>query len=105
VKVSVANEETLTPIFEFEDGLTTLNAIAFSPDGTKLAVLTGPDFRVYDIGTGLRIDLITIADDIGTSFAFSPDGDQVYIGTLSGKIDLIDLILVPPMTEPTEAQQ
>ena len=36
---------------------------------------------------------------------FRDRGTKVAIGTQAGKLDLIDLILVPPMAEPTETHQ
>lgn len=104
-KVHIVNGNDLTDILTLSDNFTSLRRIGFSPDGTKLGVLTGPDFRVYDVATGLRLDFIPIPNDDGLSFDFNADGTKVAIGTQAGKLDLIDLILVPPMTEPTETQQ
>ncbi len=104
-KVRIIDGNDLTDILTLSDDFTSLRRVGFSPDGTKLGVLTGPDFRVYDVATGLRLDLIPIPNDDGLAFDFSTDGTKVAIGTQAGKLDLIDLILVPPMTEPTETHQ
>ena len=104
-KIRFFDGNDLTDILTISDDFTSMRRIGFSPDGTKLGVLTGPDFRVYDVATGLRLDLIPIPNDDGLCFDFTADGTKVAIGTQAGKIDLIDLILVPPMTEPTETHQ
>jgi len=96
---------TMTETMVIDDGFNTLRQLAFSPDGTKLGVMTGPDFRVYDVASGKRLDTISITVDLGSTFAFSADSTKVYLGTFGGKIIKTDLILVPPMTEVTETQQ
>lgn len=105
IKIRIAPAATIEPTLTIDDGFPYLRSLTFSPDGTKLGVLTGPDFRVYDVATGLRLDLIPITDGVGTAFAFSPDGTKVYLGSTTGQINLVDLILVPPMTEVIPDQQ
>lgn len=88
------------------DEFATLSQLAFTPDGTKIGVLTGPDFRVYDVGTGLRLDRFSIPDETGTCFTFNDEGTQVCLGTLAGKVHLVDLILArPETTTATSAEQ
>lgn len=104
-RVRIIDGNDLTDILTISDDFTSLRRIGFSPDGSKLGVLTGPDFRVYDVATGLRLDFIPIPNDDGLSFDFNADGTKVAIWTQAGKLDLIDLILVPPMTQSSETQQ
>ena len=54
--------------------------IAYSPDGTRLAVSTGIGIWLYDTGTYQEIALLTGHTDLVSSVAFSPDGNTLASG-------------------------
>jgi WD40 repeat protein len=61
------------------DGL--VRAVAFSPDGKRIATCAGDaTMKVWDATTG--IEAISINGQIGPlySLAFSPDGDRIAVG-------------------------
>jgi WD40 repeat protein len=75
--------------------LVSVSALAFSPDGTKLAVGGGVLYHghvaLLDAATG---KLLWIRRDIGpqeqVSLAFSPDGKTLGAGSLGGPVALLD---------------
>lgn len=63
----------------------------FSPDGTRLAIGTSPTqgkgiLRIWDTSSWQEI-LSMESDNSITSLAWSPDGDFIAIGNLSGEVD------------------
>ena len=105
VKLWILDSATLEESCLIDEPVSTVNQLLFTPDGTKLGVLTGPDFRMYDVATGLRLDRFAIPEDTGTCFTFNDTGTKVYLGTLAGKVHLVDLILVRPEATTTESAQ
>lgn len=61
-------------------GLGTVNALAFSPDGSKLAVAhtTAPFLRVYDTTAWTYVDAVTSAGVARASVEWSSDGTLVF---------------------------
>jgi WD40 repeat protein len=62
-----------------------IEAIAFSPDGTTLAVGRGwndPDIHLYDVASGREVGTVATPPRTHTSFslAFTPDGKQLVTG-------------------------
>ena len=51
-----------------------INEIAYSPDGTRLAVATSNGIWIYDMETYQVVTLLMAHTFIATSMAFSPDG-------------------------------
>ena len=58
-----------------------INEIAYSPDGTRLAVASSIGIWIYDAGTGEEIDLLTGHTSSVRSVAFSPDGTTLASGS------------------------
>ena len=76
-----------------------LSELAFSPDGTRLAALTGPPIRpgresageavVWDASSGEKI--MQFATEPGTSgLRYSPDGDRLGLSVSDGSIRIHD---------------
>lgn len=65
----------------------TPNSLAFSPDGTKLAVASNLDVAILDVST-MRIHQ-SLQEASGKDLAYSPEGTQVYVHSL-GRIKMID---------------
>lgn len=69
-------------------------AVAYSPDGTRLAVGTYRRVLVFDATTGAKTGDYLLSSDAIRSVAFSPDGKAIAVGTgvpaRSGSIMLLD---------------
>lgn len=69
-------------------------AVAFSPDGSRLAVGTYRRVLTYDTATGNKLTDWTVSSEAIRSLAFSPDGSQLAAGTgvpgLSGVILMLN---------------
>ena len=55
-------------------GKGSINAVQYSPDGSRLAVATSIGIWFYDTTTGQEVALLTDHTEQVTSVAFSPDG-------------------------------
>ena len=60
--------------------------IAFSPDGSRLAVVTSIGIWLYDAETFDEIALLTGHKDEVTAVAFSPDGTKLASGAQEGTV-------------------
>jgi WD40 repeat protein len=58
----------------------------FSPDGTKVAALSGEDVRIWDVRTGEKIRTIKNLKGWPTALAFSEDGQALAVATAKGKM-------------------
>ena len=65
--------------------------IAYSPDGTRLAVASSIGIWVYDAATGEALDLITGHTGWVASVSFSSDGTTFASGDEDGTVRLWDL--------------
>ena len=63
-------------------GKGTTHDIAYSPDGTRLAVASGIGVWLYDAHTGAEITLLKTQPVGVRSVAFSPDGNTLAGGSL-----------------------
>ena len=58
-----------------------VNDIVYTPDGTRLEVVSGAGIWIYDVATGEALDLLTgHTERIRRSVAFSPDGQTFASG-------------------------
>jgi len=67
-------------------------AMAFSPDGRRLAVATAyaSEVELRDVATGARVGLLDAHTDNARAVAFSPDGTTVVTGAADGTLRLWD---------------
>ncbi|HEX3054451.1 MAG TPA: hypothetical protein VHP83_27600, partial [Aggregatilineaceae bacterium] len=71
---------------------TPVSQLAFSPDGTKLAVGAGEGVIVYDVATLLeaaRLDVVPAT--AGSAMVFSPDGTRLTVGQAGGVLSVWDM--------------
>ncbi len=83
-----------------------INAITYSPDGTRLAIASSIGIWLYDAHNGQALDLLTTHTDRVNSVAFSPDGRTLVSGSKDGIIRLWDTqtgILRQSLTGHTDA--
>ena len=87
-RTSGRNDTNLIRAFDKQTGPVT--AVAFSPDGTAVAVGTINDVNVYTVADGKK--LYTLSGEQGPVYtiAFKPDGTQVATAGYDGKIRLYD---------------
>jgi WD40 repeat protein len=80
----IADDSTLIRKFEMQDG--GIFALAFSPDGSRIAVAgASADVPIYQTETGERT--ATCKGSKGTyAVAFSPDGEHLATGGFDGKV-------------------
>ena len=65
--------------------------IAYSPDGSQLAVASTIGIWIYDAHTGEELNLFTGHTEVVTSMAFSPDGQMLASGSWDSTIILWDV--------------
>ena len=66
-------------------------AVAYSPDGTRIAVATSIGIWLYDAVTGAEVALLTGHMSGCTSLSYSPDGQTLASGSDDGTILLWDM--------------
>jgi WD40 repeat protein/mono/diheme cytochrome c family protein len=87
--MKIADDSTLIRKFETQDG--GIFALAFSPDGSRIAVAgAADDVAVYQTETGERT--ATCKGHKGTyAVAFSPNGEQLATGGFDGKVRICEV--------------
>ncbi len=68
-----------------------ITEVAYSPDGSQLAVASGIGIWLYDAETGEPLDLLTGHTGVVISVAFSPDGRTLASGSGDDTIRLWDV--------------
>jgi WD40 repeat protein len=84
-----------------------VDAVAFSPDGTRLAGACRGDVGLWDAASGRRVASIAIGakDAWVRGLAFSPDGGRLAISDMRGTLQLWDVAAGQPVVEvPTRAE-
>jgi WD40 repeat protein len=88
--LKIADDSTLIRQFEEQSGK--IFALAFSPDGSKIAVGgIAREVPIYDTESGERIAACTGHDGGIFVVAFHPDGSRVATGGFDGKVRLYDI--------------
>lgn len=83
------NDVNLVREFERQPG--PVQAVAFSPDGTLLAVgSTGGEVRVYKTADGARAATLKGHDGAVFALAFTTDGKQVFTGGFDGLVRVFE---------------
>ncbi len=85
------------PLAEFDAGVETARSLAFSPDGTMLAIgaWLGPDWQwtvsVWDFKSRSRLALLDVDRAVIKGLAFSADGARLAVGDTGGTVTLWDV--------------
>jgi WD40 repeat protein len=88
-RTAANNDVNLVRAFERQPG--PVRAVAFSPDGSKLAVGSqGAEVRIYATADGKRLATLQGHEGAVFSIVFHPSGNQVITGGLDGKIRIFD---------------
>lgn len=69
----------------------TVTALAFSPDGTRLAGRTSQTARIWDATTGEQQQKMIYAGTSVLTVAFSPDGTWLTTGASDGTVRIWEL--------------
>jgi WD40 repeat protein len=87
--MKIADDSTLVRKFEEQQGR--IMALAFSPDGSRIAVGgLSEEIPIYNADTGDRVATCP-ADQAGVfALRFRPDGKQVAAGGFDGRVRLYD---------------
>ena len=89
-KMLIADDSTLIREFERQDG--EIFALAFSPDGKKIAVAgVAGQVPIYDIGTGNRSATCRGHEAGIYTVAFHPDGEQLATGGFDGLVRICEV--------------
>ena len=68
-----------------------ISEIAYSPDGTRLAVASSIGIWIYNAQTGEALNLLTGHTDWVSSVSFSPDGQKIASGSYDETVRLWDV--------------
>ena len=75
----------------FERQSDVINAVAFNPDGSQIAVGTvGGEVRIYKVADGNRIATLGADSTAVFTIAFHPNKDQVAIGGFDGQVRIFN---------------
>ena len=72
-------------------GKGTIKAIAYSPDGSQLAVAGGAGIWIYDAATAEERSLLTGHTDLVKSIAYSPDGSTIASASNDSTVRIWDV--------------
>ena len=87
--LKIADDSTL--VREFEEQKSKIFSLAFSPDGTRIAVGGMSDeVPIYETKTGKRITTLTEVTEGVFAIEFHPEGSQVAVAGSDGQIRIFD---------------
>lgn len=87
--MKIADDTTLIRKFEKQSGA--ISAVAFSPDGTMIAVAgAASEAPIYNIETGERVAACKGHQAGLYAVAFRPDGEQIATGGFDGRVRLYE---------------
>jgi mono/diheme cytochrome c family protein len=90
-KARTMMDEDHNLIREFERQPGPVNALAFSPDGTRLAVAgMGGEAHVYDVKDGKKVATLKGHEGAIFALAFAPRGDVIATGGFDGRVRLFN---------------
>jgi WD40 repeat protein/mono/diheme cytochrome c family protein len=90
-KARTMMDEDHNLIREFERQPGPVNALAFSPDGTRLAVAgVGGEAHVYDVKEGKKVATLKGHEGAIFALAYSPKGDLIATGGFDGRVRLFN---------------
>jgi len=70
-------------------GSAATNAVAFSPDGTRIATVNkANDIVVWDVDTGAAVQTLPGPDDYASTVDWSPDGTRLASGSIDGTVQV-----------------
>ena len=91
IKLKTHIRESGTLVRTFKGHLNSVTSVAHSPDGRYVASISGDNsLRVWEIGTGQIVWILSMESRPIFSVVFSPDGKYLACATLEGKLLLID---------------
>ena len=91
-EVRTMNQEDHNLIRTFEKQSGTITALAFSPDGMRVAVGSETGMvNVYTVADGKSVAALPGAEGALFALAFTPDGKRLAAGGLDGRVRLYDL--------------
>jgi WD40 repeat protein len=90
-RITPENAAALTVVNTLAGHSASVEALAFSPDGTRLASSAYNDpVRVWDVATGQILQLLAGNADGASSLAFSPDGARLASGGFDSLVKIWD---------------
>jgi WD40 repeat protein len=91
-EVRTMNQEDHNLVRTFEKQSGTITALAFAPDGMRIAVGTETGMvNVYTVADGKLLAALPGAEGALFALAFTPDGKRLATGGLDGRVRLYDL--------------
>jgi roadblock/LC7 domain-containing protein len=81
------NQEDYDLLRAYESQGGQVNAVAFSPDGTRFAVGgEGGEVRIYNTDDGKRLATLKEVGSVVYALAFRPDGQEIAVGGFDGRV-------------------
>ena len=97
--ITLANVAQIAQITTLNPGTNDIiSSLAFSPDGTTMAVAVGKVINLLDVATGKVLTTFDGTKDVILSVVFSPDGKTLASGSQDQTVGLWDIekSVVPP---------
>jgi WD40 repeat protein len=96
--LKIADDSTLVRKFDEQEGA--LHALAFSPDGSRIAVGGIAEVvNIYDTESGDRVASCPLPGGGAYVLEFPPDGKQLLVGGFDGRLRVFDVASGKQMKE------